>query len=321
MKLITKGLTKNMFGLEIGASHNPLCPKKDGWNVKTLDYASTEELKKICSLNPKIDINKIESVDFVLQKSDFLNTVQGYGDFKFDFIIYSHAIEHTTCFISYLNMLENLLSDNCQGILVVPNKFCCFDFFKPLTNSADIVDNYNNKISKHSDRKILQMLLNNVNNNNEDGWDSYQSIGHYSFQHQLSEIRQTFRNLIKANNEKYVDIHEWYFIPSTFELIMFELYFLGYTKIKIRDIVEKTKNEFIVYLYKEEKDIDITQHEIELKRKNLSAKVIKEQKYVYKKVLYPNLVSNIKNRLKKSLITTINNYLNRADNEIKTGVK
>ena len=39
-------LDRKGFGLEIGPSHNPIAPKKNGFNVHILDHASATELRE-----------------------------------------------------------------------------------------------------------------------------------------------------------------------------------------------------------------------------------------------------------------------------------
>ena len=293
---LTGGLSKTMLGLEIGASHNPLCPKKDGWNVKTLDYASTEDLIKISSTNENVDTNKIEEVDFVLKDGDMLNTILNSGDYKFDYIISSHVIEHSTCFISYLRMLEKLLINDGIGILAIPNKLCCFAAYKPLTNTADVIYNFENEAKKHSSHKIRQMLLCNITNNKVDGWASYQDLRNYEFLHSLNDNDDKLQKLISKNKDSYVDIHEWYFIPSSFELIMFELYALELTSMKISKLV-KGNGEFFVFMSRSENNLGIVKQDIEKQRLIYYKKVIEEQYSAYKQMLHPNIFTTIKNKL------------------------
>ena len=80
------------FGLEIGASHNPLLPKANGYNVKTVDYAARSELFEKYSGIQGVDASRIEEVDFVTAGTPMLEVISNRNEF--DFIVASHVIEH-----------------------------------------------------------------------------------------------------------------------------------------------------------------------------------------------------------------------------------
>ena len=60
------------IGLEIGPSHNPIAPKREGYNVHILDHASTEELREKYKFH-NVNLENIELVDFVPGESPILN--------------------------------------------------------------------------------------------------------------------------------------------------------------------------------------------------------------------------------------------------------
>jgi hypothetical protein len=57
-------LDKTGLGLEIGPSHNPIAPKKKGFNVHILDHASAAELRNKYQ-GHEVNLDSIEEVDFV----------------------------------------------------------------------------------------------------------------------------------------------------------------------------------------------------------------------------------------------------------------
>lgn len=52
------------LGLEIGPSHNPIAPKKQGYTVHILDHASADELRTKYK-GHDVNLENIEEVDFV----------------------------------------------------------------------------------------------------------------------------------------------------------------------------------------------------------------------------------------------------------------
>jgi hypothetical protein len=57
-------IDKNGLGLEIGRSHNPMAPKKQGFNVHVLDHVSAKDLHTKY-IDHDIVLDNIEQVDFV----------------------------------------------------------------------------------------------------------------------------------------------------------------------------------------------------------------------------------------------------------------
>lgn len=63
-------LDKKGQGLEIGPSHNPVAPKKNGYNVHILDHASAAELRAKYE-GHGINLDNIEEVDYVWHGEPF----------------------------------------------------------------------------------------------------------------------------------------------------------------------------------------------------------------------------------------------------------
>ena len=76
-------------GLEIGPSHSPLFPKREGFNIETLDYADATTLRARYAGHP-VNLDAIEDVDHV---SDGRSIVEVVGRRAcYDYIVSSHAI-------------------------------------------------------------------------------------------------------------------------------------------------------------------------------------------------------------------------------------
>ena len=75
---ILEGITKQDRGLEIAPWFAPIAPKAAGYDVKTLDISSGEELLARALADPNIPPGAeklIEDVDFVGNASDIANIV------------------------------------------------------------------------------------------------------------------------------------------------------------------------------------------------------------------------------------------------------
>jgi SAM-dependent methyltransferase len=112
-------LDKKGLGLEIGPSHNPIAPKKQGFNVHILDHASATELREKYR-DHNLNLDNIEEVDFVWH-GESLPELIGKKN-CYDWIIASHVIEHVPDFISYLQQCEALLKSDGILSLIIPDK-------------------------------------------------------------------------------------------------------------------------------------------------------------------------------------------------------
>src|SRR6266498_2742274 len=80
--------------VEIGPSYNPIAPKRQGWNTKTIDVATKSELiDKYRSLDVAL-LDNIEEVDFVWCDGALIDVVPPEYHGTFDAFVASHVIEH-----------------------------------------------------------------------------------------------------------------------------------------------------------------------------------------------------------------------------------
>jgi len=76
-----------------------------------------------------------------------------YG--TFDAFIASHVIEHTTDLIGFLDTAETLLCPSGIVILAIPDKRYCFDYFRPLTTTGEVLCASASRRSRHTRRIIF----------------------------------------------------------------------------------------------------------------------------------------------------------------------
>src|SRR5215471_17380815 len=125
--------------IEIGPSYNPIAPKAKGWNTKTIDVARKSELIEKYRDHQGVDLACIEDVDFIWQDGPVHAAVPPALHGTFEAFIASHVIEHSPDFIDFLDSAARLLTPTGIVILVIPDKRWCFDYFRPLTTTGDIL--------------------------------------------------------------------------------------------------------------------------------------------------------------------------------------
>ncbi|MEM1308524.1 MAG: methyltransferase domain-containing protein [Cyanobacteria bacterium P01_H01_bin.153] len=253
---ILKHINKVGHGIEIGPSHNPVASKGVGYNVHIIDHMSREELVKKYT-GHGVDLSKIEEVDFVWEGQTYaqlLGKTQYY-----DWIIASHVIEHTPDLIGFLNDCAEVLNDKGVISLVVPDKRYCFDHFRPITSLAQLIDSHFQRAKIHSAGTVAEYMLNVVARSGAIAWSAHDS-GLYSFVHSLNDAQNGIKSV--TEQQRYLDVHAWCFVPHSFRLLMHDLFELGLISVKEVDFYQTEGFEFYITLGRQGRGIDRSRMEM-----------------------------------------------------------
>jgi len=232
------------LGLEIGPSHNPIAPKRDGYQVEIVDRLDREGLIEHYSKRAhEVDVSLIEEVDYV-SNGESLAELTGKEN-HYDWIISSHSVEHMPDMVSFLRDCERMLKDDGVLILAVPDKRFCFDHFRPLTSLTQLIDAYHEKRQKHSAGAIADYCLNVVRRGGVIGWSPHDG-GDYESVHTTDVALERMNNVLDTG--RYYDIHAWCFVPSSFRLMMNDLHELGYLGLKEKQHINAGWPEFFMVL-------------------------------------------------------------------------
>ena len=219
-------LKKDGLGLEIGPSHNPMAPKKAGYNVHVLDHASAEELRIKYTGHP-VNLDNIEEVDFVW-RGEPLSELIG-REHCYDWIVASHVIEHVTDFVGFLQQCEKLLAPGGVISLVVPDKRFCFDYYRTHSNTGDALQAYTDKRVRHSPGTVFDHFVNASQMIKDRITWGLQDSGDIRMVHTMKEAETYWKQAL--DNNEYIDAHSWKFTPSSFRIILNDLQCLGLTEL------------------------------------------------------------------------------------------
>lgn len=241
-EIILQHVNRDGFGLEIGPSHNPITPKREGFQVEILDHLNKEEL--IEKYEPhEVNTDNIEDVDYIWGGEPY-SKLTGKTNY-YDWIIASHVIEHTPDFIGFINECDSILKDDGVLSLAVPDKRFCFDYFRPLTGISKIIDHHLLKSSKHSFGSVVDFKLNVVSKSGQIAWDS-NSIGNdFKFLYGTDHANDFLK---KSDPHTYIDVHAWCFTPNSFRLLIQDLNTLNLISLKETDFYPTQGCEFFITL-------------------------------------------------------------------------
>jgi 2-polyprenyl-3-methyl-5-hydroxy-6-metoxy-1,4-benzoquinol methylase len=267
--------------LEIGAGYAPLFRKSEGYRVKIVDHLETEELKaKYRAMG--VDTSHIEDVDYVSRGESIPDLVGGQ---RFKYVFASHVVEHTTDFVGFLRGCSEVMEDNGAIILLVPDRRYCFDFFQPLTDSAKVLADSVRKSGRHTleslYREEMQVEAEYGDQRTLAWWQGTVSDIHLMRTDPVSRYKAVVES---THSSEYVDAHEYFFIPSTFNLIVDEMNLLGLLPLHLSLLTRARGCEFMAVLTKAPLRRMPTVEFLELK-KALAVRSIREQMEAYSKLM------------------------------------
>lgn len=245
-----RGYTRNLVGkvssvLEIGPSYMPLFPKREGFSVSIVDHLDQSGLiEKYRALN--VDPSSIEPVDYVWRGGSISTLLTGR---KFDFVYASHVIEHTTDLVRFIGDCEKMLNEEGRVVLIVPDKRYCFDIFQPITDAAKVLSDYVRGSKSHGFESLYreesQASVEYDGKNVLAWWQGRVS----SLQLMRRDPRGRMKSaLAGSTSEDYVDAHEYFFTPSSFLLILEELFFHHLVNVRVELLTRARGCEFLAVL-------------------------------------------------------------------------
>lgn len=225
-EIILSHIRRDGLGLEIGAGFSPIAPKRKGFRVQVLDYCDKQTL--IRTWQPRgMKVEHIEDVDFVWDGRPYTEIIGARH--VYDWIIGSHVLEHTTDLIGFLNDCDALLKEDGVLSLAVPDKKYSFDHFRPITGLSRVIDAARNPPKVHSAGTAAEYFLTIVTKGGNITWDAKKK-GEFKFVYSLEQAKEAMRDA--AERGIYLDIHEWCFTPTSFRLMMRDLFELGLIQLK-----------------------------------------------------------------------------------------
>lgn len=300
-------INKNGRGIEIGPSHAPIASKKDGYRVDIIDHMSQEGLiTKYQGHN--VNLDNIEEVDHVWSGQTYAELT---GKSKYyDWIIASHVIEHTPDLVDFLINCDAVLKDEGVLSLVIPDKRYCFDHFRPISGISSVIDKHFSTNKIHSAGTVAEYFLNVVSKDGDIGWHAH-SEGTFKLVHTLDDARNIMQSVLE--NQAYIDVHAWCFVPHSFRLLIHDLHGLGLIPFREVSFQLTDGYEFYITLSRQGTGINKTRLEIlscieaEVKDEN---KQLTSQLFTYQQFLdqhaaqqRPSIARRIIRRLRRVLST------------------
>jgi SAM-dependent methyltransferase len=243
-------------GVEIGPWFNPLVPKSQGYNTLVLDVFDRTQLVASAIADPGIpdsSIDLIEEVDLVgpVHMLDEMVAARGLTG-SLDFLVSSHNLEHFPDPIRFLQACQAILKPGGVVALALPDKRACFDFFRPVSDTGELLQAFWERRERPTPAQIFSHIAmhsyNHLEGQDRSGWGLGQPTGSIRLVCDIAEAYHVAKLHFDDPDQPYRDTHCWSFTPSSFEAILLELQIMGLVQLSVRTVVAPGGHEFMVHL-------------------------------------------------------------------------
>jgi Methyltransferase domain len=227
-------------GLEIGPLNQVLITK-DMAEVLYVDIFSQDHLRAHYALDDNVNVEDIPDIDFVLSGPDGVRSLSEavQPGAPFSWIIASHVVEHVPDIISWLAQIAQVIEDDAQLLLVVPDRRFSFDILRPSTTVGQMLQAHERKDACPSVGAVYDMFRSAANVSADAAWRG-EIPGQDARKYTLPE---TMNQVELARDGNYVDSHVWTFTPGSFVEQMAELGHLDVCDFVVDAVVPTAQNQ------------------------------------------------------------------------------
>lgn len=242
--------------LEIGPAHNAILPKREGFPTKTVDYLDRAGLVDRYKHHANYSADDIEEVDYVLEPGAAM--ADAISD-RFDLVLASHVLEHTTSMIDFLDECSRLLAPGGTVALIVPDHRYCFDRFRERASIGRVIDAHLSPPRVHSMGTLIEERLNAARHRGTTAWAPHHR-GTYELIHSAEAAKRVGEQAHKG--ERYIDAHNWICTPHHLRLLLQDLYELGFVGLRETYFHDTVRHEFFINLSLEGAGSGLTREEL-----------------------------------------------------------
>ncbi|MFM9849369.1 MAG: methyltransferase domain-containing protein [Hyphomicrobiaceae bacterium] len=251
---LLKYVTRTKRGIEVGPYVNPLVPKRQGYDVITMDVFDAEQLRRKASSDPEIPeavISRIEEVDLVTSAVNIAEAVGNrFPSRQFDYVLSSHNLEHLPDPIRFLQGCEQILAPGGVLSMAIPDHRFCFDYMRPVTVPSEWLEAY----FEHRQRPTAAQVFRHrsMESRLSDGTMAWGRWPHLPIV-PLENVKQAFddwKAVRDSDSQEYRDAHCWTFTPESFQLLIADLTHLGLITLTSLEISRSIGCEFYAHLHK-----------------------------------------------------------------------
>jgi SAM-dependent methyltransferase len=240
--VVLKYTTKEQRGIEIGPWFNPIAPKRDGYKCLVLDVFDSETLRRRAVEDPNVpaeSIPMIEDVDLIGPCTQIGELVRARGEAgTFDYVVSSHNFEHLPNPIRFLRGCAEVLRPGGILSMAIPDRRACFDYFRPVTRLSDWIQAFvenRRRPSRAQDFDSRELFAR---------YDGALSFIRNSPPEKVSAdlgldiVLRDWLERERSGDENHYDAHCSVFTPTSFELLVRDVAYLGLAPFEVVEIFD-----------------------------------------------------------------------------------
>lgn len=226
--------------LEVGAMNTPTI-RPGECHTTFLDWFSTEELRARHIDNPRVSLDDIVEIDYVVKSREIASAVTE----RVDLAIANHVIEHVPDPIFWLDQLWHCVKPQGLLFLSVPDRRYTFDYYRRDSDPVELVRAHQEGHERPTADSIARHLYYLTAVSHEALWAGEAPpplVPRMSFPEALEKSTELA--------EVYTDVHSWVYTTESFTLALEALQQSGHIKWKtlaFEDVLEG-QNEMRVLL-------------------------------------------------------------------------
>ena len=281
--ILLQGIDKaGTRGVEIGPFFSPMAPKKEGWNTVVIDFTDGDELRRVAAKHPSEAMQKravkIGDLDVVWKGQPIDEAVAAQFGTGMDYVIGSHTIEHMVDLLGFFKSVGTLLRVGGVLALAVPDLRYTFDFFRNPSTIGQVLAVHRRGDRRHAPETLFETISHSTNVKGVGCWMPGTYMPEINLASTLEHAWKCYQD--DLGRAQYIDCHAWYFTPSSFQLLVHELFHLGQIDLAVKSVStaadHNTGSEFIVQLEKVERGEPANAGDVERLRKQLLLGMIAE---------------------------------------------
>lgn len=233
-------------GIELGPLDHPVMAKRDGFDVRIVDYLDTDSLRAKYGTDehPDVDTDAIEEVD-VVSRGESLTELLG-ADAAYDWVVASHVVEHIPDLVSFLQDVERILRPEGRLALVVPDKRVTLDHYGEATTTGQVLDAYAARRTRPSPGQAFDHFARAAALGGRIAWSAGDE-GVPEMLHPYAAARVAYERALDGDDFGG-ELHCWRFTPAGFALLIDDLRDLGLTTLAVVAEHDTVGCEFFVAL-------------------------------------------------------------------------
>jgi len=214
-------------GIEICPLDRPVVRANQG-RISYADFETTERLKERYSSDPRIRIENLVTIDYVLDTEALPESV---GARKFDYAIASHVIARVPDMIGFLNGVTQMLRPDGMICLAIPDKRYTSDYFRNTDGLADVVDCHIRKLTRPSIRQVFDHFAGATEVPLDSAWNGTLHQEHLRKRYSLTEAMTMAR--LAAASGQHLDCTCHVYTPESFFEVLRGCFELGLLRVKV----------------------------------------------------------------------------------------